>query len=83
MPKPGTEEDRRKAGAGHRGRTTSPREKPTFLERNLAFDLAYEVELHGDWVGLSLLVYSTAQASELRARERRLLLDIYREGVVL
>ena len=31
MPKPGTAEDRRKAGAGHRGRTTAPRGKPTFL----------------------------------------------------
>ena len=29
--KPGTAEDRRKAGAGHRGRTTAPRGKPTFL----------------------------------------------------
>ena len=34
MPKPGTEEDRRKAGAGHRGRTISPRGKPTFLAAN-------------------------------------------------
>ncbi len=55
----------------------------THAELNLAFDLAFEVELHGEWVGLSPLVYSTAQASELRARERRLLLDIDREGVVL
>ena len=33
MPKPETGEDRRKAGSGVGGRTTSPRGKPTFLER--------------------------------------------------
>ena len=36
MPKPGTEEDRRKAGAGQRGRTISPRGKPTFLTESKA-----------------------------------------------
>jgi predicted nucleotidyltransferase len=55
----------------------------THAERDVAFDLAYEIELHGEWVGLSPLVYSTAQASELRARERRLLRDIDREGIAL
>ena len=55
----------------------------THAERNQAFDLAYEVELHGTWVGLAPLVYSTEQAQELRARERRLVLDIDREGIPL
>jgi len=55
----------------------------THAERDLAFDLAYEVELRGEWVGLSPLVYSTDQAGDLRARERRLLCDIDREGISL
>ncbi len=55
----------------------------THAERDLAFDLAYDVELHGEWVGLSPIVYSTEQARELRARERRLLCDIDREGIAL
>jgi predicted nucleotidyltransferase len=55
----------------------------THTERDLAFDLAYDVELHGEWVGLSPLVYSTEQARDLRARERRLLCDIDREGIAL
>lgn len=55
----------------------------THAERDLAFDLAYEVELRGEWVGLSPLVYSTEQADDLRARERRLMLDIDREGIAL
>jgi predicted nucleotidyltransferase len=55
----------------------------THRERDVAFDLAYEIELRGEWVGLSPLVYSTEQANELRARERRLLCDIDREGVAL
>ena len=55
----------------------------THAERDLAFDLAYDVEMHGEWVGLSPLVYSTEQARDLRARERRLLCDIDREGIAL
>ena len=55
----------------------------THAERNVAFDLAYETDLRGDWVGLAPLVYSTSQARELRARERRLLRDIDREGIAL
>ena len=49
--KPGTAEDRRKAGAGHRGRTTSPRGKPTFLavddleERDVALAEADSVDV--------------------------------------
>ena len=34
----------------------------THADRGLAFDLAYDVELAGEWVGLSPLVYSTEQA---------------------
>jgi predicted nucleotidyltransferase len=55
----------------------------THAERDVAFDLAYGVELRGEWVGLAPLVYSTEQAGELRARERRLLCDIDREGIAL
>lgn len=55
----------------------------THADRDVAFDLAYDVELQGEWVGLSPLVYSTEQARELRARERRLLRDIDREGISL
>ena len=55
----------------------------THAERDVAFDLAYEVELRGEWVGLSPLVYSTEQANDLRSRERRLLSDIDNEGISL
>lgn len=54
----------------------------TESERRNVFDMAYEIDAGApDWVGLSPLPYATHQASELRARERRLLRDIDSEGV--
>lgn len=56
----------------------------TEKERREVLDLAYDVALAApEWVGLSPLPYSTAQAAELRGRERRLFRDIDREGVPL
>ncbi len=47
-------------------------------------DLAYAADHAAkDWVGLSPLVYSTAQATSMRRGGRRLLRDIDREGVRL
>lgn len=50
-------------------------------ERRVVVDLSYDVDTAGPWLGLSPLAYSTQQASELRARERRLFIDIEREGI--
>lgn len=56
----------------------------TEAERRDVFDMAYEVDSTAEaWVGLSPLPYATAQATEMRARERRLFRDIDREGVSL
>lgn len=56
----------------------------TEAERKLIFDLAYDSGAVGDeLVVLSPLPYSTAQAAELRARERRLMIEIAHDGVVL
>lgn len=56
----------------------------TGAERAEVLTLAYHADLAGNEdVLLSPLAYSTAQADELRRRERRLLLDIDREGVAL
>lgn len=56
----------------------------TEAERKQVFDLAYDAGAAGeDYVVLSPLPYSAAQAAELRARERRLMREIARDGVVL
>jgi predicted nucleotidyltransferase len=56
-------------------------------ERREVMDLAYDAAAAAidvaDWVSVSPLPYSTAQAAELRARERRLFRDIAAEGVAL
>ncbi len=54
----------------------------TPAERREVFSLAYAVDSElPDWVGLSPLVYSTAQVAALRAGGRRLFRDIDREGM--
>ena len=56
----------------------------TEAERRDVFDLAYAIDSTAPrWVGLSPLPYSTAQAADLRTRERRLLRDADREGIRL
>ena len=56
----------------------------TEAERRDVFDLAYTIDSTSpEWIGLSPLPYSTAQASELRARERRLLREADEEGIRL
>ncbi len=56
----------------------------TGAERSDVLTLAYYADLAGEEdVLLSPLAYSTEQAAELRRRERRLLMDIDREGVAL
>jgi hypothetical protein len=53
-------------------------------ERRLIFDLAYDASVAGDeLIVLSPLPYSTAQAHDLRRRERRLMMEIQRDGVAL
>jgi uncharacterized protein len=53
----------------------------TDAERREAIGLAYDVDSTGEWVGLSPLVYSTAQAEDLRSRERLLMREIDRDGI--
>lgn len=54
----------------------------TWAEHRDILDLAYRIDASSEeLVGLSPIVYSAAQASDLRARERRLLRDVDREGV--
>lgn len=53
----------------------------TVEERRVVVELSYDIDSSGPWLGLSPLAYSTSQAAELRARERRLFLDIDREGI--
>jgi predicted nucleotidyltransferase len=58
----------------------------TERERREVLDAAYDAAAAGDvaeWVTISPLAYSAAQAAELRARERRLLRDVDRDGVRL
>jgi predicted nucleotidyltransferase len=60
----------------------------THQDRQAVFDLAYDVDATapaGDdgWVGLEPVVHSTAQAADMRARERGLLRNIDAEGIVL
>jgi hypothetical protein len=53
-------------------------------ERREVFDLAWLAGNSGpEYVVLSPLPYSTAQAADLRARERRLMTEIARDGVPL
>lgn len=53
-------------------------------ERRQVFDLAYDAGAAGDdYVALSPLPYSVAQVTEMRARERRLMREIERDGVAL
>jgi len=51
-------------------------------ERRIAIDLAYDANAaeREVWVGISSLVYSTEQATELRQRELLLMRDIIRDG---
>lgn len=55
-------------------------------ERREVMDAAYDAAASlgaDDWVSICPLPYSTTQAAELRARQRRLLRDIAAEGVSL
>jgi predicted nucleotidyltransferase len=53
-------------------------------EHREVFGLAYDVDSTStEWVGLAPLAYSSAQAAELRSRERLLFRDIEREGVAV
>jgi hypothetical protein len=54
-------------------------------ERRAAIDLAYDANAveRESWAGLSPLVYSTAQASDLRARERLIMRNIDADGMWL
>jgi predicted nucleotidyltransferase len=53
-------------------------------ERTEIVDLAYRIGAESeDWVGLSPLAVSAAQAGELRRNGRRLVADIAREGLKL
>jgi hypothetical protein len=54
-------------------------------ERREVMDLAYGADAadREAWVGLSPLPYSSAQAEDLRSREKLLMRDIDREGVRL
>lgn len=56
----------------------------TEAERRIVFDMSYDAGAFGEeFVALSPLPYSTDQAASLRARERRLMLEIARDGVAL
>ncbi len=55
----------------------------TESERDDAIDLAYDARSESDWVDLSPIVYSKAQAADLRGRERALLRAIDAEGIAL
>lgn len=56
----------------------------TELERRDVLDLAYRIDASAaELVGLSPLAYSEVQVADLRARERRLLREIERDGVRL
>jgi hypothetical protein len=54
-------------------------------DRRDVMDLAHDADAadREAWVGVSPLPYSTAQAGELRAREKRLLRDVDAEGIPL
>ena len=53
-------------------------------ERGALFEAAYDAGVDGDdYVSVSPFVVSTAQAADMRARERRLFAEIARDGVPL
>ncbi len=54
----------------------------TESERRAAIDLAYDANAaeREVWVGISPLVYSTEQATDLRGRERLIMRDISKDG---
>jgi hypothetical protein len=54
-------------------------------ERRAAIDLAYDANAaeRDSWAGLSPLVYSTVQASDLRERERLIMRNIDTDGLWL
>lgn len=52
-------------------------------ERFDVFRVAYDIDREGPWLGLAPLVYSTAQAADMRARELLLFRDIDRDGMRL
>ena len=53
-------------------------------ERREVMDAAYDAGAVADeWVSISPLPYSSAQAADLRQRERRLLRDVDADGVTL
>lgn len=56
-------------------------------DRKAVFDIAYDVDASAPgedgWVGLEPIVHSTAQAADMRSRERRLLQNIDSEGIPL
>jgi predicted nucleotidyltransferase len=56
-------------------------------DRQVVFDIAYDIDASAPgedgWVGLEPVVHSTAQAADLRSRERRLLQNIDAEGIRL
>ena len=53
-------------------------------ERREVFDRAYDAGVDGDdFISVAPLPYSTAQARDMRGRERRLMREIARDGVAL
>ena len=53
-------------------------------ERSAVYDLAYDAGARGDeLVVVSPLVWTTTQAADIRARERRITREIARDGVPL
>jgi hypothetical protein len=57
-----------------------------YEDRKVVFDLAYEVDASAPgegWVGLEPVVHSTAQAADMRSRERGLLRNIDAQGIRL
>jgi hypothetical protein len=59
----------------------------THDDRKVVFDAAYDVDASAPgedgWVGLEPIVHSTAQAADMRGRERGLLRNIDAEGIRL
>jgi len=56
-------------------------------DRKIVFDIAYDIDASAPgedgWVGLEPIVHSTAQAADMRSRERGLLRNIDAEGMRL
>jgi len=56
----------------------------TERERKLVYDLSYDAGIEGDeLVSVSPLAYATAHIADMRAREKRLVREIARDGVPL